>query len=489
MNIINNNGTQVDTDQNDQGSGTQGAPSTAPPVAPSAQIATTDGEQKGANKRAHGTMVASGHTSHSFPAQRMSQADNINQSSSTATNMANLPALSSAAPAARIRREIQDVAAPAKQSSLSIPVAPAANPTTQAMVLLDRTTAEIALHTSVLSSPAPRAHAAAPEYHYSTTSRKQSRYDFGRNDGPSRDDFHGSSNVYGNPRNFYGNRNARFAMSKGKGKGRSFNTKSTWGAMPKDWDADQVVIPEFGTTPGISFYTVNNLTTEGASTYTVKNPAALVRSPAPGHPIQYLDSRQIRMRTNPSDLNQDGTPIDNIVFHYNTALRAIHEVRQSVAHFQFMEESGRVVDLRGIPIPNGYAIDPHYLLGENLKSHLGDFWRVLRHRPATNALKSFNPDIKYVPNNTYSFYQVKKTSVQSARVQVKPSRYWDERPAKDIPDDILYSLCDFWPSMPIDVDIINENTLLGLPLYRMNEQRKINHARPGARVHMVNDSA
>jgi hypothetical protein len=47
MNIIKNNGTQVDADQNDQGSDTQGASSTAPPVAPSARIATTE-----ANRRA-----------------------------------------------------------------------------------------------------------------------------------------------------------------------------------------------------------------------------------------------------------------------------------------------------------------------------------------------------------------------------------------------------------------------------------------------------
>ncbi len=226
--------------------------------------------------------------------------------------------------------------------------------------------------------------------------------------------------------------------------------------MPKDWDADQVVIPEYGTTLGISFYTVNNLTTEGQSTYSVRIPTAFVRSPATGHPIHYMDSQQIRTRTNPSDLNQDGTPIDNIVFHYNTALRVISEVRQSVAHFQMMEESGRIVDLRGTPIPNGYAVDPHDLLGENQKLHLGDFWRVLRHRPATNALKSSNPDTEYVPNNSYSYYQVKKTLAQSAGLQVKPSRYWDERPAKNIPDGIFYSLCDFRPSMPIDVDIFNE---------------------------------
>jgi hypothetical protein len=43
--------------------------------------------------------------------------------------------------------------------------------------------------------------------------------------------------------------------------------------------------------------------------------------------------------------------------------------------------------------------------------------------------------------------------------------------------------------MPIDVDIFNENTILGLPLYRMNEQRKTNQARPGARSHMVNDNS
>jgi hypothetical protein len=84
-------------------------------------------------------------------------------------------------------------------------------------------------------------------------------------------------------------------------------------------------IPEFGAAQGISFYTVNNLLTEGASTYEVRTPTAFIRSITPGHPIEYLDNRQIRMRTNPSDLNQDGTPIHNMIFHYNSALaRAIH---------------------------------------------------------------------------------------------------------------------------------------------------------------------
>ncbi len=155
-----------------------------------------------------------------------------------------------------------------------------------------------------------------------------------------------------------------------------------------------------------------------------------------------------------------------------------------------MIENGRIVDLRGIPIPNGFPTDPHYLLEESQKSHLGDFWRVLRLRPATNVLKSSNPDIEYIPNNTYPYYKVRKTLAQCARVQVKPCRFWNELPAKDISDDIFYSLCDYWPSLPKDVDIINENSLLGLPpLYRMNEQNRTNHARVDAKVQMVNDNS
>jgi hypothetical protein len=73
----------------------------------------------------------------------------------------------------------------------------------------------------------------------------------------------------------------------------------------------------------------------------------------------------------------------------------------------------------------------------------------------------------------------------------KPCRYWNELPADFITDEIFYSLCDYWPSMPQDVDIINENTLLVLPLYRMNERSKTVAvpARGGARAHFANDNS
>jgi hypothetical protein len=198
MNIIRNNGTKLDADQDDQGSNTQGAPATAPPAASSAQNATTVGEQKGANKRAHDTIVAPEHRVQTHQAQRMSQSDNNNQSSSTAANMATLPTLMSVVPTTRINRVIQEVATPARQSSSSIPIAQAFTPTTQAMVLVGHTTAEIALHSTAQAvpvastfqqptAPAPRANLAAPEYHYWTPSRYQSRYDFGHNDGPNQE--------------------------------------------------------------------------------------------------------------------------------------------------------------------------------------------------------------------------------------------------------------------------------------------------------------
>jgi hypothetical protein len=123
-----------------------------------------------------------------------------------------------------------------------------------------------------------------------------------------------------------------------------------------------------------------------------------------------------------------------------------------------------------------------------MKPLLGDFWKILRHRPSF-GVKGSNPDIEYIPNTPYSYYQVKKTLMQTAQVQVKPSRYWDERPAKNIPDDIFYSLSEYWPSMPKDVDILSENTQLGLPLYRMNEQRRTNQKGPGTKPHMVNDNS
>jgi hypothetical protein len=106
------------------------------------------------------------------------------------------------------------------------------------------------------------------------------------------------------------------------------------------------------------------------------------------------------------------------------------------------------------------------LLEEIQKKSLGDYWRVLRTRPANNATKAKNPDIEYVPNNTYLYYLVKYYNIK-----VRPSRFWNETSANEVADDVLYSLSEYWPGMPRDCDIIRDNNQLGLPAYRPNELR------------------
>jgi hypothetical protein len=396
MRTINLPGTQTGVDQEsdheDQGSNTLGASTSATPTAPSAQIATIDGEPKGANKRAHDSIVTSGHKVHATRAQKLSQSDDNNQSSSVAATFVNGPMLQYVVTNATVRtKPVQNIATPTRQSSSSIPVA-------EATAVTEAETTQVELFKNVvrkyrsaqglppptfietptaevLPAPATHAYRDAPQYPHSTFSRYQSRYDYtsSRGDVPSQDDYYGNVDAYGNPRNYHGNRIANFAVSKGKGKGKFPNPKGKRNAAPKEWDADYVVIPEFGIAQGMSFYTLNNLLTPGQSTYLVRTPKVINKSLVPGHSIEGMSDREIRMRTNPSDLNQDGSPIHNVVFHYNNALRAIYEVRQSVQNFHVMEETGRIVDLMGQPISNAYPTDPHYLLEENQKLSLGDF--------------------------------------------------------------------------------------------------------------------
>jgi hypothetical protein len=82
------------------------------------------------------------------------------------------------------------------------------------------------------------------------------------------------------------------------------------------------------------------------------------------------------------------------------------------------------------------------------------------------------PNIEYIPNNTYPYCDVKKTIGQKyPHVKVRPSRFWNETPAKDIADELLYSLSDYWPGMPIQTDIVVDNYSLGLHVYKTLEAR------------------
>ncbi len=54
-------------------------------------------------------------------------------------------------------------------------------------------------------------------------------------------------------------------------------------------------------------------------------------------------------------------------------------------------------------------------------------------------------------------------------MKIKPTRYWNELLVKDVPNDILYSLSDFYPGLPYEANIVRDNESLGLPIYRIRE--------------------
>ncbi len=76
---------------------------------------------------------------------------------------------------------------------------------------------------------------------------------------------------------------------------------------------------------------------------------------------------------------------------------------------------------------------------------------------------------EYIPNDTYSFYKVKKTLKQMHGYVIKPSRYWNDTCALSVQDHVLYSLAEYCPGLPRDANIVADNHYLGIHPYRMLE--------------------
>jgi hypothetical protein len=131
-------------------------------------------------------------------------------------------------------------------------------------------------------------------------------------------------------------------------------------------------------------------------------------------------------------------------------------VNMSIDNYLVIEETTKqIVNLHKNAVGSSrwHNPDTHELLEEIQKKSLVDFWRGLRTHQATNAMKTKNPNVENIPNNTYPYYLVKKTIDQVyPNIKVRSSRFWNETLAKDIADEVLYSLSEYWPGMPIDAD-------------------------------------
>jgi hypothetical protein len=160
---------------------------------------------------------------------------------------------------------------------------------------------------------------------------------------------------------------------------------------------------------------------------------------------------------------QDQTTGPDLCVVYHNALKALYQLNDSPRLYYQHDEGKQARTLLGQTIQylNGQSVQE--LVPENQKLSLGDYWRVLRLRPATNSYKAAQIQLEFIPNNTYGYYEVKTTLDNVSRLKVKSTRYWNELLVKDVTSDVLYSLSDYHPGIPYEANIIRDNESLGLP--------------------------
>ncbi len=104
---------------------------------------------------------------------------------------------------------------------------------------------------------------------------------------------------------------------------------------------------------------------------------------------------------------------------YHNALKALYLLTNSTRLYYLHDEMKDPVTLLGQKIQylNGQLV--HTLVPENQKAILGDYWRVLRLRPPTNQFSAEKPHLKYIPNNTYGYNEVRVRVRVRVRVTVR----------------------------------------------------------------------
>jgi hypothetical protein len=177
----------------------------------------------------------------------------------------------------------------------------------------------------------------------------------------------------------------------GKGKGKPFKKGKRDPSDPY-WK-----IPEFGKALGdarVVIYTMTQFS-ESTNPYRKRLPAPLQRSNLPGYVVQTPDPAFITARK-----RQDQATDQDLCKVYPNALKALYQLGESPGLYYLHDEMKQPRTLRGqgIQYLNGQAVQE--LVPENQKLTLGDYWRVLRVRPAANKYKAEQLQLEYIPNNT-----------------------------------------------------------------------------------------
>ena len=250
--------------------------------------------------------------------------------------------------------------------------------------------------------------------------------------------------------------------SKGRGKGKGKSLKKG----KRDPDAPFWTIPAFGKANGDSAIVLHVWDEFIQPNNPFRGKASLQqqKSNLPGYVVQLPEPALVTERKrHDQQYDQDLQKV------YHNALKAIYQMADSPRLYLLQNEEGTPMTLKGQPFLylNGQAV--HEIVPENQKTILGDYWRVLRVRPPTNKFSAGKPHLEYIPNDTYGYNEVKMTLDNVKNIKVKPTRYWNELLVKDVPSDILYSLSDYYPGLPCEANIIRDNGILGLPIYRIYE--------------------
>ncbi len=125
-------------------------------------------------------------------------------------------------------------------------------------------------------------------------------------------------------------------------------------------------------------FTLSQLS-EATNPYRKKLPAPLQRSNLPGYIVHLPDPAFITAKKRQDQATDQGL---SVVYH--NALKALYQLKDSPRLYYLHDEmkQARTLLEQAIQYLNGQAVQE--LVPENQKLSLGDYWRVLRVRPATN---------------------------------------------------------------------------------------------------------
>ena len=94
---------------------------------------------------------------------------------------------------------------------------------------------------------------------------------------------------------------------------------------------------------------------------------------------------------------------------YHNALKALYHTTDSSRLYLLEDEYKVPRTLLGEQIQYLNGREVQELVPEDQKANLGDYWRVLRVRPPRNKFAAEKPLLEYIPNNTYTYHEVKTT--------------------------------------------------------------------------------